>query len=105
MEMKIFIKKEEVQMKRKRIIAALLTGAMLCISIPITTWASDLDAVFDDGETAADFFMKILYESQNISMCPFFSQIDQIRFRKCFSDNSAVEEKIIKNIIEMTETV
>ena len=41
MEMKIFIKTEEVQMKRKRIIAALLTGAMLCISIPITTWASD----------------------------------------------------------------
>ena len=38
-------------------------------------------------------------------MYPFFSQIDQIRFRKCFSDNSAVEEKIIKNIIEMTETV
>ena len=41
-------------MKKSRIIAALLTGAMLCISIPITTWASDLDAVFDDGETAAE---------------------------------------------------
>ena len=67
----------------------------LCSEIPYTSAA----------ETAADFFMKILYESQNISMCPFFSQIDQIRFRKCFSDNSAVEEKIIKNIIEMTETV
>ena len=66
-----------------------------CSEIPYTSAA----------ETAADFFMKILYESQNISMCPFFSQIDQIRFRKCFSDNSAVEEKIIKNIIEMTETV
>ena len=33
MEMKIFIKTEEVQMKRKRIIAALLTGTMLCSSI------------------------------------------------------------------------
>lgn len=37
-------------------------------------------------------------------MCGF-SQIDQIRFLKCFSDNSVVEEKKIKNIIEMTEAV
>ena len=41
-------------MKRKRIIAALLTGTMLCSSIPINIRASDLDAVFDDGEATAE---------------------------------------------------
>ena len=55
-------------MKRKRIIAALLTGAMLCISIPITTWASDLDAVFDDGETAAEDTDGLVAESNNTDM-------------------------------------
>ena len=48
------------------------------------------------------FYKKFLLKVSNISMRPFsfFSQIDQIRFRKMFFDNSAVEEKIIKNIIE-----
>ena len=41
-------------MKRKRIIAALLTGIMLCSSIPMNIQASDLDAVFDDGGAAAE---------------------------------------------------
>lgn len=41
-------------MKRKRIIAALLTGTMLCSSIPMNIQASDLDAVFDDGGAAAE---------------------------------------------------
>ena len=36
-------------MKRKRITAALLTGIMLCSSIPMNIRASDLDAIFDDG--------------------------------------------------------
>lgn len=43
--------KEEVQMRKSKIIATLLTGAMLCNSIPVNTWASGLDAVFDDGES------------------------------------------------------
>lgn len=34
-------------MKRKRIIAALLTGTMLCSSVPINIRASDLDAVHE----------------------------------------------------------
>lgn len=55
-------------MKKSRIIAALLTGAMLCISIPITTWASDLDAVFDDGETAAEDTDGLVAESNNTDM-------------------------------------
>jgi len=41
-------------MKRKRITAALLTGIMLCSSIPMNIRASDLDAIFDDGEAAAE---------------------------------------------------
>lgn len=46
-------------MKRKRIIAALLTGTMLCSSIPLSTWASDQDVVLDDfgdgeNEVSAD---------------------------------------------------
>ena len=55
-------------MKKSRIIAALLTGAMLCISIPITTWASDLDAVFDDGETVAEDTDGLVAESNNTDM-------------------------------------
>ena len=45
---------EEVHMRKNRIIAALLTGTMLCNSIPLSTWASDQDKisdVFGDGES------------------------------------------------------
>lgn len=40
-------------MRKSRIIATLLTGTMLCNSIPLSTWASDQDSisdVFGDGE-------------------------------------------------------
>lgn len=38
-------------MRKSRIIAALLTGIVLCNSVPLSTWASDQDVVFDDGES------------------------------------------------------
>ena len=46
-------------MRKSRIIAALLTGTMLCNSIPLSTWASDQDVVLDDfgdgeNEVSAD---------------------------------------------------
>ena len=41
-------------MRKCRIIAALLTGTMLCSSVPVNIRASDLDAVFDDGKAAAE---------------------------------------------------
>ena len=52
-------------MKRKRIIAALLTGTMLCSSIPLNIRASDLDTVFDDGETAAEDMDGLITESDS----------------------------------------
>lgn len=55
-------------MKRKRIIAALLTGTMLCSSIPLNIRASYLDTVFDDGETAAEDTDGLVAESNNTDM-------------------------------------
>ena len=43
-------------------------------------------------------------KSEYISMCLFFRGEIQSDPADIFSDNSAVKEKIIKNIIEMTET-
>jgi hypothetical protein len=55
-------------MKRKRITAALLTGIMLCSSIPMNIRASDLDAIFDDGEAAAEDTDGLVTESNNTDM-------------------------------------
>lgn len=55
-------------MKRKRITAALLTGIMLCSSIPMDIRASDLDAIFDDGEAAAEDTDGLVTESNNTDM-------------------------------------
>ena len=55
-------------MKRKRITAALLTGIMLCSSIPMNIRASDLDAIFDDGEAAAEDTDGLVAESNNTDM-------------------------------------
>ena len=55
-------------MKRKRITAALLTGIMLCSSIPMNIRASDLDAIFDNGEAAAEDTDGLVTESNNTDM-------------------------------------
>ena len=55
-------------MKRNRITAALLTGIMLCSSIPMNIRASDLDAIFDDGEAAAEDTDGLVTESNNTDM-------------------------------------
>ncbi len=55
-------------MKRKRITAALLTGIMLCSSIPMNIRASDLDVIFDDGEAAAEDTDGLVTESNNTDM-------------------------------------
>lgn len=55
-------------MKRKRITAALLTGIMLCSSIPMNIRASNLDAIFDDGEAAAEDTDGLVTESNNTDM-------------------------------------
>ena len=55
-------------MKRKRITAALLTGIMLCSSIHMNIRASDLDAIFDDGEAAAEDTDGLVTESNNTDM-------------------------------------
>ena len=55
-------------MKRKRITAALLTGIMLCSSIPMNIRASDLDAIFDDGEAAAEDTDGLVTESNTTDM-------------------------------------
>lgn len=55
-------------MKRKRITAALLTGIILCGSIPMNIRASDLDAIFDDGEAAAEDTDGLVTESNNTDM-------------------------------------
>lgn len=52
-------------MKRKRIIAALLTGTLLCSSIPVNIRASDLDTVFDDGEAASEDTDRLVTEPNN----------------------------------------
>lgn len=53
-------------MKRKRIIAALLTGTLLCSSIPMNIRASDLDPVFDDdGEAASEDTDRLVTEPNN----------------------------------------
>ena len=55
-------------MRKCRIIAALLTGTMLCSSVPVNIRASDLDAVFDDGEAAAEDMDGLIPESDSTDM-------------------------------------
>lgn len=41
-------------MRKRKLIATLLTGTLLCSSIPMNAWGSDLDTVFNDGETVTE---------------------------------------------------
>lgn len=55
-------------MRKCRIIAALLTGTMLCSSVPVNIQASDLDTVFDDGEASAEDTDRLITESDSTDM-------------------------------------
>lgn len=90
-------------MKRKRITAALLTGIILCGSIPMNIRASDLDAIFDDGEAAAEDTDGLVAESNNTDMydvseedhntTDFFADDNVFEDDDEFSDSVGVESE------------
>ena len=88
-------------MKRKRIIAALLTVTMLCSSIPVNIRASDLDAVFDDGEAAAEDMDGLIPESDSTDMSDVSEEdhntTDSFTDDDVFEDNSEFSDSDIKS--------
>lgn len=90
-------------MKRKRITAALLTGIILCGSTPMNIRASDLDAIFDDGEAAAEDTDGLVAESNNTDMydvseedhntTDFFADDNVFEDDDEFSDSVGVESE------------
>lgn len=85
-------------MKRKRIIAALLTGTMLCSSIPVNIRASDLDAVFDDGEASAEDMDGLIPESDSTDMSDVSEEdhntTDSFTDDDVFEDNSEFSDSV-----------
>ena len=85
-------------MYRKRIIAALLTGTMLCSSIPVNIRASDLDAVFDDGEASAEDMDGLIPESDSTDMSDVSEEdhntTDSFTDDDVFEDNSEFSDSV-----------